>query len=323
MTPAQRDISRKLRIFNYAKQIGNVSAACRHFGISREIYYQWKRAYEKDGEQALVNSKPCPENPKLRTKPEVEEKILHLRRTYHFGQQRIAWYLERYHGITISAGGVRGVLLRHGLNRLPRNERKRSPVYQRYEKQVPGHHVQIDVKFLDFQELDGKKVRRFQYTAIDDATRIRALKIYEKHTQENAISFLDYVVEKFPFRIQTIRTDNGHEFQVKFHWHVLDLGMDHVYIKPRTPRLNGKVERSHSTDQQEFYQLLSYKDDVDLEAKLMEWETFYNCHRPHASLKGKTPYEILLEKLQSNPTSTEVLSSTSERSSTLSVIITR
>jgi transposase InsO family protein len=311
MTPAQRDISRKLRIFNYAKQIGNVSAACRHFGISREIYYQWKRAYEKDGEQALINSKPCPENPKLRTNPEVEEKILHLRRTYHFGQQRIAWYLERYHGITISAGGVRCVLLRHGLNRLPRNERKRSPVYQRYEKQVPGHHVQIDVKFLDFQQMDGQKVRRFQYTAIDDATRIRALKIYEKHTQENAISFVDYVIGKFPFRIQTIRTDNGHEFQVKFHWHVLDLGMDHVYIKPRTPRLNGKVERSHSTDQQEFYQLLSYKDDVDLEAKLMEWETFYNCYRPHASLKGKTPYEILLEKLQSNLPSTEVISSTS------------
>ena len=74
MTPAQCDISRKLRIFNYAKQIGNVSAAWRHFGISREIYYRWKRAYEKDGEQALVNSKPCPENPKLRTKPEADEK---------------------------------------------------------------------------------------------------------------------------------------------------------------------------------------------------------------------------------------------------------
>jgi transposase-like protein len=59
MTPAQRDISRKLRIFNYAKQIGNVTAACRHFGVSREIYYRWKLAYEKDGEQALVNSKPC------------------------------------------------------------------------------------------------------------------------------------------------------------------------------------------------------------------------------------------------------------------------
>src|SRR5262245_35790248 len=90
----------------------------------------------------------------------------------------------------------------------------------------------------------------------------------------------------------------------------VQLAESSLYIKPRTPRLNGKVERSHSTDQQEFYQLLSYKDDVDLEAKLMEWETFYNCHHPHASLKGKTPYEILLEKLQSNPTSTEVISST-------------
>jgi len=60
MTPAQRDISRKLRIFNYAKQIGNVTAACRYFGVSREIYYRWKLAYEKDGEQALVNSKPYP-----------------------------------------------------------------------------------------------------------------------------------------------------------------------------------------------------------------------------------------------------------------------
>ena len=60
MTPAQGDISRKLRIFNYAKQIGAVTAACRNFGVSREIYYRWKRAYEKDGEQALVNSKLCP-----------------------------------------------------------------------------------------------------------------------------------------------------------------------------------------------------------------------------------------------------------------------
>jgi Integrase core domain len=130
----------------------------------------------------------------------------------------------------------------------------------------------------------------------------------------DAASFLGYVVGKFPSRIHTIRTDNGPEFQVKFHWRILDLGMAHIYIKPRTPQLNGKVERSHSTDQQEFYQLLSYKDDVDPEAKLMEWETFYNCHRPHASLKGKTPYEILLEKLQSNQTSTEVISSATYRS---------
>jgi hypothetical protein len=67
-----------------------------------------------------------------------------------------------------------------------------------------------------------------------------------------------------------VRTDNGHEFQAKFHWRVGDLGIGNAYIKRGTPQLNGKVDRSHRLDQQEFYQLLSYKGDVDLEAKLEE-----------------------------------------------------
>ena len=142
------------------------------------------------------------------------------------------------------------------------------------------------MKFLIFPQPDGTKIRRFQHTAIDDATRIRALKIYDKHTQQNAIRFIDYVVDKFPFRIQTVRTDNGHEFQAKFHWHAEDLGMRHAYIKPRTPRLNSKVERSHKTDQQEFYQLLEYSGDVDLEKKLKIWEDFYNSDRPHRAFAG-------------------------------------
>jgi transposase InsO family protein len=124
------------------------------------------------------------------------------------------------------------------------------------------------------------------------------LKIYDRHTQNNAIAFVNYVVSRFPFRIHTIRTDNGHEFQANFHWHLYDLGIQHVYIKPRTPRLNGKVERSHWTDEQEFYQLLTYKDDVDLDVKLQEWENFYNLYRPHRSHKGKSPYEVLYEKMK-------------------------
>ena len=119
------------------------------------------------------------------------------------------------------------------------------------------------------------------------------MKIYEHHTQANAIDFIDYVVERFPFRLHTIRTDHGHEFQAKFHWHVEDLGMRHVYIKPRTPRLNGKVECSHRTGKDEFYQLLSFTDDVDLNQKLAEWEDFCNYCRPHRSLKGKTLCEVL------------------------------
>jgi len=145
-----------------------------------------------------------------------------------------------------------------------------------------------------------RPVKRFQYTAIDDATRIRVMKVYPRHNQDYAIKFIDHVIEKMPFRIRMVRTDNGHEFQARFHWHLLDLGIDHVYIKPRRPYLNGKVERSHRTDEEEFYQLLKYTDDVDLNEKLEEWEKFYNLHRPHASHGENTPYEVLRAKLESN-----------------------
>lgn len=295
------DIKRKLRLLEHAKILGNIAKACRYFGVSRETYYQWLRSYQQKGEKGLINSKPCPENPKLRLSKELEEKILYLRKTYHFGQQRIAWYLMRYHSIKVSPGGVRCVLLRHGINRLPRNMRSRSipSAFKRYEKQVPGHRVQVDVKFLNFEK-ENRRIRKFQYTAIDDSTRIRAIKIYSRHTQENAIDFINYVIAKFPFRIHTIQTDNGHEFQAKFHWHIEDLGMRHVYIRPGTPRLNGKVERSHGCDEREFYQLLSYTNDVDLNEKVKAWEKFYNYDRPHGGLHGKSPYEVLRQKLIKN-----------------------
>ena len=295
---AEHDIRRKTKVLEHAKQCGNVSHTCRYFGISRDTFYRWKRQLESDGLEALINSKPCPQNPKIRVPREVEDKILHIRREFGLGQLRISWYLERHYGIKVSPNGVYGVLKRHGLNRLPAGSPKRSPsTYKRYEKQVPGHQVQIDVKFLFFKDRQGRRIKRFQYTAIDDATRIRALKIYRKHTQANAIDFLNYVTEKFPFRIKYVHTDNGHEFQSKFHWHAEDCGIIHRYIKPASPHLNGKVERSHLTDKHEFYQLLDYTGDRNLKKQLAHWEAFYNCHRPHGSLKGKTPYEILKMKL--------------------------
>jgi transposase InsO family protein len=76
--------------------------------------------------------------------------------------------------------------------------------------------------------------------------------------------------------------------------------MSHAYIRVRSPRLNGKGERSQRTDKEEFYQLLTYSDDVDLNKKLEEWQNFYNYHRPHSALGGKTPDELLREKLNLN-----------------------
>jgi transposase InsO family protein len=104
-------------------------------------------------------------------------------------------------------------------------------------------------------------------------------------------------VARFPFRIRQIRTDRGHEFQALFHWHVEDLGIEHVYIRPRTLRLNGKVERSHRTDEKELCQLLTYTDDLDLNSKSREWERFYNLSRPRGAFAGRTPHEILRTKL--------------------------
>ncbi len=181
---------------------------------------------------------------------------------------------------------------------LPKTAQRRAVKTRRYAKKVAGHHVQVAVKFLGFGPDDGTTVRRFQYTAIDDATRIRALKVYRRHTQQNAVNFVDYVIDNFPFRIHTMRTDRGHEFQAQFDWHVEDKEMRHVYIKPRSPRLNGKVERSHRTDKKEFYQLLTCRDDVDLNRKLAKREPFYNVQHPHGAFSGKTPYEALRSSLE-------------------------
>ena len=297
MTNDQREIRRKLRILEHAETCGDVSRTCRYFGIGRASFYRWRQAYQAKGEAGLASKRSVPHNHPNKTPAEVAEKVLHLRREYHLGPMRIVWYLARYHGIRISDAGVYRILCRNGLNRLPKGTRVRKVHTRRYNKQVPGHHIQIDVKFLSFIGKNGEKIRRFQFTAIDDATRIRALKVYTRHTQANAIKFVDHVIETFPFRIREVRTDNGHEFQAKFHWHVEDKGIRHAYIKPSSPQLNGKVERSHRSDEQEFYQLLSYKGDVDLEAKLREWERFYNLARPHGAHNGKTPYEALRAKL--------------------------
>ncbi|ENR5899909.1 helix-turn-helix domain containing protein, partial [Providencia stuartii] len=108
---AKRDIAHKTKILNHARESKNIAKTCRHFGISRETFYTWKRAYERDGEKGLINNKPCPENPTRRVAKHIEELVIYLRTTYHFGPQRIAWYLLRFHNIKISRSGCYYVLL--------------------------------------------------------------------------------------------------------------------------------------------------------------------------------------------------------------------
>ena len=282
----------KLLVLELATHFGPTET-CRDFEVPSSTFFEWKKAFKRDGVAGLKRKKPIAFSHPSKVSQDVVDKVLYIRRSYQLGPERIMWYLERYHGVSISESSVYRILKRHKVNLLAKTAPRRAIHTKRYAKSVPGHHIQVDVKFLTLKDEEGRKIRRFQYTAIDDATRIRALKIYQRHTQNNAIDFIKYVVDKFPFRIHTIRTDRGHEFQALFHWYIEDQGMQHVYIKPRSPQLNGKVERSHRSDQEEFYQLLSYKDDVDLNKKLDAWEQFYNFNRPHGAFGGKTPYEAL------------------------------
>jgi len=146
----QREIQRKLRVLEHAEQSGQVSKTCRYFGIGRASFYRWKRAYARNGEDGLANAKPIPKSSPNQTPPEVEEKVLHLRRKYHLGPERIMWYMARYHAVSMSDATIYRILRRHGLNRLPRGTRVRKIHTKRYNKQVPGHHIQMDVKFLTF-----------------------------------------------------------------------------------------------------------------------------------------------------------------------------
>jgi transposase len=272
----RRLVRHRLAILRHAEEVtGNVSATCRYYAISRQCFYKWRNRYDEYGEAGLRDRSSRPHHSPNETDTEVVGKIMYLRQNYHFGPHKIAMYLKRYHDITISPSGVWRILKRLGINRLPTSQRynRHTKRWKRYEKPQPGHRVQVDVKFLGRQGTT--RTKYYQYTAIDDCTRIRVLRIYDRCNQDTSIRFLDYVFEKLPFRVEVIQTDNGAEFQSRFHYHVLDAGVGHVYIRPATPRLNGKVERSHRIDQEEFYRMLNgvVIDNTNLfNDRLQQWE---------------------------------------------------
>ena len=168
-------------------------------------------------------------------------------------------YLARYHDVTIS--NVR--CLAHSSQARPQPatgiatvQTHTDPVENATRNNAPGHQLQVDVKFIEPLGQTGKKKRYYQYTAIDDCTRLRVLRAYPRNDQKVAIQFIDHALSKLPFQVEKVQTDNGQEFGSAFYWHLLDMGIGHVKIRPRTPRVNGKVERSHRIDSDEFYRLL-------------------------------------------------------------------
>lgn len=158
---------------------------------------------------------------------------------------------------------------------------------KRYSRPIPGERVPNDTCKI--------APGIYQYTAVDDCTRCRVLKIYKRRTASNTLNFIDAVIEEVGFPIQRFQTDRGNEFfAYKVQERLREYGIKFRPNKPASPQLNGKVERSQKTDKVEFYAIADL-NDPELSDRLAEWQFFYNWQRPHGSLNGKTPMQVATE----------------------------
>ena len=281
------------------KVLGSISKTARRCGIPRSTLYRWIHRYNKEGPGGLADKSQKPKRlARQKVNEDLKKLIVGVREKYKFGPQRISTFLLREHDIRISVPTIWRVLKVEDVAPLKRYRARQE--IKRYSRLIPGERVQIDVTKI--------RAKCYQFTAIDDCTRLRVLRLYPNKTAENAVLFLYEILDNFPFPIQRIQSDWGTEF---FNDQLQEELMVHFIkfrpIKPRTPHLNGKVERSQKTDKAEFYSLINLKDpSLPLNKLLTEWEYFYNHLRPHASLNGKTPYEKYLETTSRVPLQGEV-----------------
>lgn len=288
MNAKQRQIKARESWIKCYQDLGSVSKAALKCGIPRSTLYRWIKRVEDSGLEAL---KGLSQRPKNLAKQKVNKKIVALiksiRLECNFGPQRISTHLLRIHEIEISAPTVWRVIKDNNLRSI-KKYRKHNDVI-RYNRPIPRDRVQMDVTKI------GPKC--YQFTVVDDCTRLRTLRLYPNKRADSTVDFLGHILNTFEFSIHRVQTDWGTEFfNDLFQEELMAHFIKFRPIKPRSPHLNSKVERSQLTDKSEFYNTIPRSEkNLDLAPRLLEWQNFYNHKRPHASLNGKTPYEKLLE----------------------------
>jgi len=270
------------------QDLGSVSKASRRLGVARSTLYRWINRFNQKGKSGLSDKSRRPKNlVNQKIDQQLEDEILSIRKKRNWGPQRISTFLLRKKGIELSPMTVWRVLSKHDVK--PVLKRKKKADYVGYNKATPGERVQMDVTKL--------RPKAYQFTAIDDCTKLKVIRVYPNKKAESAIHFLGEVLSSFYFPVQRIQTDWGTEFfnykfQEELHEHFIKFRP----IKPRSPHLNGKVERTQQTDKSEFWRFIDVTDpSLDLNSLAKEWEKFYNHKRPHSSLDGKTPSQKLKE----------------------------
>lgn len=279
-----KDVKARLNWVNLYNETEDAGYVCRRCGISRPTLRKWVQRYNEKGIEGLTNRSRRPQSsPNTKITSDLESKILNLRKDRNIGVRRIQSELQRQFEIKLSIASIHKVLKNN--NAKPIVKLKRKKKFKRYQRPIPGDRVQIDTCKI--------APGIYQYTAIDDCTRYRVLDIYRRRTASNTLLFLDKMIEEFPFPIQRIQSDRGREFFAeKVQRKMMEYCIKFRPVKPASPHLNGKVERSQKTDLEEFYAVADLSNFESLRDELGEWQFYYNWYRPHGSLGGNTPSQF-------------------------------
>ncbi len=222
MARPRRDPSkakRRAEILGWARRTGNVALTCRRFGISRTIFYRWRRRFDSRGPDGLADGARRPHRVPRRTPARDAAKILYLRLALGWSPCRIQEWLERVHGLRMSAAGIWKILdgLGFGRRSCPRRPGLLADGRTLYVWPAavrPGR---------------GKKSRAVLFAAIDAEAGAAVVRRAPSGDPNRAAAFIDAALALFPLRVETIVTPSRPEFEGYFHWHVLGLGLEHRY----------------------------------------------------------------------------------------------
>lgn len=278
--------------------------AARIHGVSAKIVARWVERYKAEGRAGMTDRSSRPGRMPGATDPLICERIIALRRQRWTGK-----HIAKQAGV--SPATVSRVLRRAGLSRL-RDIEPAEPV-RRYERAHPGEMIHIDIKKLGRFDRVGHRITgdrtgqsgsrgvgwEFVHVSIDDASRIAFTQILPDERKESAVTFLKAAVAYYAglgVTIARVMTDNGSCYKSKaFAKACRDLGLKHVRTRPYTPKTNGKAERFIQTALREWAYAIAYPTSDHRAAELPVWLHRYNWHRPHGSLKSKTPISRLAQ----------------------------
>jgi transposase InsO family protein len=280
------------------RELQDAGSVCRRFGISRPTLRKWLRRFEADGAAGLCTQSRAPHrSPSTKVGPDEEALILELRRTRCLGVKRLRHELRRLYWLQLSPATIHKTLVRHALNVLPR--RKRTDT---------SHGATADRRSGDRVQMDTCKIRPglYQFTAIDDCTRYLVAGLARRRTAAATLAFLDQVLDEMPFAIQRLQTDRGAEFFAEdVQRRLMAEAIRFRPIPPRSPHLNGKVERVQRTVLEEFWPTVDVKAP-EIADRLAEWVHYYNWDRQHEALNGSTPIDRVCERASKIPLHGEV-----------------